>query len=177
MRRRTVLAAVAVLATGLLIASLAGAAGGKKNLKADALSGYQENPDISTVATGSFTATLNDKAQTITYKLRYTGLEGTVTQAHVHFAKRGVNGGITVWLCETAAALGPAGTPTCPADGTVSRTLTAADIVGPSGQGIEAMNYEELAAAMRAGNTYANVHSTKWPGGEIRAQINDRAKN
>ena len=27
---------------------------------------------------------------------------------------------------------------------------------------------------MRAGHTYANVHSTKWPGGEIRAQINDR---
>ena len=39
------------------------------------------------------------------------------------------------------------------------------------------MNYEELAAAMRNGSTYANVHSTKWPGGEIRAQINDRNKN
>jgi CHRD domain len=177
MRRRTVLGAVAVLAFGLLLASLAGATGGKKHLKADSLTGYQENPDISTIATGSFTATLDDKAQTITYVLRYSGLEGSVTQAHVHFGKRAVNGGITVWLCGTAAAPGPPGTPTCPADGTVSRTLTAADIIGPSGQGIEAMNYEELAAAMRAGHTYANVHSTMWPGGEIRAQINDRANN
>ena len=40
MRRRSVLLAIAVLAAGLLVASLAGAAGGKKNLKADALTGY-----------------------------------------------------------------------------------------------------------------------------------------
>ena len=30
-----------------------------------------------------------------------------------------------------------------------------------------------LVAALRAGTAYANVHSTKLPGGEIRAQIND----
>jgi hypothetical protein len=174
MRGRSALLAVAVLAVGLLVASLAGAAGDKKKLKADRLSGYQENPDISTGASGSFTATLDDSAQTITYKLTYSGLEGTVTQAHVHFGKRAINGGVAFFLCGTAAAPGPAGTPTCPADGTVTRTVTAADILGPTDQGIEAMNYEELAAAMRNGSTYANVHSTLWPGGEIRAQIKNR---
>ena len=61
-----------------------------------------------------------------------------------------------------------------PADGTVSRTATAADIIGPAGQGIEPGSFAELASALRAGAAYANVHSTKWPGGEIRAQINDR---
>jgi hypothetical protein len=177
MRRGSALLGVAVLAAGLLVVSLAGAAGGKKNLKADELSGYQENPDISTVATGSFKATLDDDAQTITYELSYSGLEGSVIQSHVHFGKRAVNGGVSFFLCGTAAAPGPAGTPTCPADGTVSRTVTAAEILGPTVQGIEEMNYEELAAAMRNGNTYANVHSTKWPGGEIRAQINDRDNN
>jgi CHRD domain len=177
MRRGSALLGVAVLAAGLLVVSLAGAAGGKKNLKADELSGYQENPDISTVATGSFKATLDDDAQTITYELSYSGLEGSVIQSHVHFGKRAVNGGVSFFLCGTAASPGPAGTPTCPADGTVSRTVTAAEILGPTVQGIEEMNYEELAAAMRNGNTYANVHSTKWPGGEIRAQINDRDNN
>jgi hypothetical protein len=177
MRRRYVLLAIAVLAAGLLVASLAGAAGGKKNLKADDLIGYQENPDISTVATGSFTATLDDDARTITYELSYSGLEGTVLQAHIHFGKRAVNGGVTVFLCGTAGSPGPAGTPVCPASGTVSRTVVAGDILAPGTQGIEAGNYEELAAAMRAGQTYANIHSTKWPGGEIRAQINDRAND
>jgi CHRD domain len=174
MRRHSVVLAVAVLAAGLLVASLAGAAAGRKNLKADELSGYQENPDISTVASGSFTATLDDDARTITYELSYSGLEGTVQQAHIHFGKRAVNGGVTLFLCGTAAFPGPPGTPTCPAEGTVSRTAVAADILAPGTQGIEAGNYEELAAALRAGHAYANVHSSKWPGGEIRAQINDR---
>jgi CHRD domain len=174
MRKRSVLIAAALVLGALLVASLAVASSGKKNLKAGDLVGYEENPDISTVATGSFKATLDDAAQTIEYELSYSGLEGDVIQAHIHFAKRGVNGGITLFLCGTASSPGPAGTPTCPQSGTVSRTATAADILAPGTQGIEAMNFAELAAAMRNGSTYANVHSTKWPGGEIRAQINDR---
>ena len=100
MRRRSVLLAIAVLAAGLLVASLAGAAGGKKVLKADDLTGYQENPDVSTVAMGSFTATIDDDAQTITYELSYSGIEGgTVSAAHIHFGKRAVNGGVSAFLC------------------------------------------------------------------------------
>jgi hypothetical protein len=44
-------------------------------------------------------------------------------------------------------------------------------VVGPSGQGIEPGEFDELVAAVRAGRTYANVHSTKYPAGEIRAQL------
>jgi hypothetical protein len=174
MRRRSVVLAVAAVAGALLVASLAVAAGGKKHLKAGDLIGYEENPDVSTAATGSFKVTIDDAAQTLAYELSYSGLEGSVTQAHIHFGKPAVTGGITLFLCGTAASPGPAGTPTCPADGTVSRTATAADIIGPTGQGIEPGSFAELAAALRAGATYANVHSTKWPGGEIRAQINER---
>ena len=173
MRRRSVVFVIAVLGGLLLVASLAVAEGGKVNLKADDLVGYQENPDISTVATGSFHVTIDDLAQTLTYELSYSGLEGTVLQAHIHFGKRAVNGGVSFFLCGTAASPGPAGTPTCPQSGTVTRTGGAADIIGPTGQGIEPGAFDELVAAMRAGHAYANVHSTKWPGGEIRAQIND----
>jgi hypothetical protein len=181
MRRRYLVLAAVVLGGVLLVASIAVAGGGKKNLKSDDLSGYQENPDVSTVATGEFRVELDDAARTLTYELEYSGLEGNVLQAHIHFGKRAVNGGVTVFLCGTATNPGPAGTPPCPTPGgTVSRTVPASQILAPSTgspavpQGIEAGNYEELAAALRAGHAYANVHSSKWPGGEIRAQINDK---
>jgi urease alpha subunit len=180
MRKRSLVLAALVLGGVLVVTSLAIAAGGKKNLKSGDLVGFEENPDISTAATGSFRVTLDDDARTLTYRLTYSGLEGTVVQAHIHFGKTAVNGGITVFLCGTGTGgtAGPAGTPTCPASGTVTRTVTAADILAPVAggvaQGIEAMNYEELAAAMRAGHTYANVHSSKWPTGEIRAQIDGK---
>ncbi len=175
MRRRSVALAIAVVGIGLLVASLAVASEGKQNLKADDLVGFQENPDISTVAQGSFHVTIDDAAQTLAYELSYSGLEGTVQQAHIHFGKRAVNGGVSVFLCSNIG--GPAGTPACPQEGTVSRTVGVADIIGPAGQGIEPGAFEELVAAMRAGHTYANLHSTKWPGGEIRAQINDENLN
>jgi hypothetical protein len=177
MRRRSVVFVIAVFGGLLLVASLAVAEGGKKSLKADDLVGYQENPDISTVATGSFHVTLDDTAQTLSYELSFSGLEGTVQQAHIHFGKRALNGGITVWLCGTATSPGPTGTPTCPQSGMVTRTVGVGDILAPGTQGIEAGNFAELVAALRAGHTYANVHSTKWPGGEIRAQINDENLN
>ena len=72
---------------------------------------------------------------------------------------------------------GPAGTPACPQEGTVSRTVGAADILGARDTGHRGGNFEELAAALRSGHAYANVHSSKWPGGEIRAQINDPNDN
>jgi hypothetical protein len=173
MRRRSLVVAVGLVLGALLVVSLAVAAGGKKNLKSDTLNGYEENPDLSTVASGSFRVTLDDDAQTMTYELSYSGLESDATQAHVHFGKRAVNGGVSFFLCSNLGT-GPAGTPACPLrEGTVSRTIAASDVVGPAGQGIPAGAFGEIAAAMRAGQTYANVHTTTFPGGEIRAQIND----
>jgi hypothetical protein len=174
MRRIGLFAALLAAVIVVLGVSSAIADSGKKNLKSGDLTGLEENPDVSTVAGGSFEVTLDDDARTLSYELSYAGLEGTVLQAHIHFGKRAINGGITLFLCGTATNPGPAGTPVCPQSGSVSRTVTAADILAPGTQGIEAGNYEELAAALRSGHAYANVHSTKWPGGEIRAQINDQ---
>ena len=63
---------------------------------------------VSTKASGKFEATIDDKNDTIHYTLRYDNLEGTVTQAHIHFGQRHTVGGIVVWLCQTAAAPAPA---------------------------------------------------------------------
>ena len=56
---------------------------------------------ISTAASGSFSAKISDSPKRIHYELRYRGLEGAVTQAHIHFGQNHTVGGIVVWLCET----------------------------------------------------------------------------
>ena len=70
------------------------------------LVGYQENPDISTAGKGTFRATINRRTQTISFKLSYSGLEGDVQQAHIHFGKRAVNGGRSIGAVAFALVLG-----------------------------------------------------------------------
>jgi CHRD domain len=172
-------AASLALLAALAIGSYAVAGDGKDNVQADAMTGYLEGAPggpVSSAATGSFEAQIDDSARTIHYVLSYSGLEGDVRQAHIHFGQRSVNGGISLWLCETAANPRPVGSPDvpdCPQSGTVEFTLTADHVVGPAGQGIAAGEFDEIVAAIRAGRAYANVHSSKFPSGEIRGQIND----
>jgi hypothetical protein len=169
------LGAAAVAA--LVVGSLAGAGAGEKNVKADPLSGYLEGATpgpISTLGNGSFEATIDDAAGEIHYTLSYADLEGSVLQSHIHFGHRDVNGGISPFLC-TNLGNGPVGTPLCPTSpATVSGTIDASDVTaGAAAQGIAAGQFDELVRAIRAGKTYVNVHSSIWPSGEIRGQIND----
>ena len=171
-------AAVAVVVVGLTGLSAAGAADGEGDGRssgfAERLSGYEEDPLVlSTTGTGEFQAKVDTSAQEITYTLSYAALEGNVTQAHIHLGGRAQSGGISVFLC-TNLGNGPAGTQACPAaPATVSGTIRPGDVIGPAGQGITAGQFDELVAAMRADSTYVNVHSSLYPGGEIRAQLDD----
>ena len=141
------------------------------------LSGYQETPTLSTGGNGTFHASINRARDEIRYTLTYSGpfdanpTGGTVTQAHIHLGAPAIAGGISAFLC-TNLGNGPAGTPPCPnPGGSVSGTITAAQVVGPAGQGISPGEFAELVRAVRAGATYANVHTTTFPAGEIRGQI------
>jgi hypothetical protein len=139
------------------------------------LKSYQEVPAVSSAAVGRFKATIDRVSGTLTYELSYSGLEGDVRQAHIHFGQHGVNGGIMVWLCQTANNPSPiATTPACPQSGSVGpTTISGADIVGPAGQGITVNEFAEMLAAIRAGAAYVNVHSARFAGGEIRGQLRD----
>jgi hypothetical protein len=141
------------------------------------LSGDQEVPVVATVATGEFRGFINRDEESIDYELTYSGLQGsTTTQAHIHVAQPGVNGGIVIWFCQSASNPGPAGTPDCTnGSGTFTGTITAASIVaiggGNVGQQIGAQELAKVIAAIRAGNTYVNVHTDLSTGGEIRGQV------
>jgi hypothetical protein len=137
------------------------------------LSGKEEVPFNVTDATAELKARINDAGTEIAWELSYEGIQSGVTQAHIHIGQKLVNGGVSVFFCGTPASPGPAGTQTCPANaGTLTGTFTAASVVGPNAQGVAPGDFEGLLRAIRTGNTYANIHSVRSPGGEIRAQIN-----
>lgn len=142
------------------------------------LVGYNEVPSVSTTGSGNFTARISNDESRIDWELSYSDLEGTIQQSHIHIGNKGVNGGISVFLC-TNLGNGPAGIQPCPAPpATISGTILAADVspnipatLAARNQGLNTGEMDELIKAIRAGATYVNVHSTTWPGGEIRSQI------
>lgn len=136
------------------------------------LRGYQEVPTLSTSGHALFEARINRDGTEVDWQLSYENTESAVTQAHIHFGARSLNGPVVVFLC-TNGGNGPAGTQLCPpAPATVVGTFSAADVLGnAAGQGLEAGNLEEFIAAIRAGATYANVHTSGRPAGEVRGQI------
>jgi len=173
----------AVLALSLML-SFGGTAStdndkGKNGRIRAKLVGLQEVPAVSSKGSGEFLAEISNDDSKIDYTLTWKDLEGaTVQQAHIHFGQHyAANGGIAVFFCSNLPSP-PASTPTCPgpASGELKGVITAANVIGPAGQGIAAGEFAELLRAIRTGNSYVNVHTDKHPGGEIRAQLNGRGK-
>lgn len=173
-RRFLLLGTVAVLGLGVASYAVAGALDGPGHVPQSKrfhseMNGFQEVPSVSTMGFGELDAWLvNDT--TLHYVFRYAGLEGGASLfAHIHVGQRSVNGGVSAFLC------GGGNKPPCPpVAGEIEGDITPADVVGPNGQGVEAGSFAELLRMMRAGHSYSNIHTTRWPGGEIRGQINDR---
>jgi hypothetical protein len=172
-RAKLLVAVVAVLGVGGVTAAVASGDSEQRNFAVN-LIGYEEVPAVSTAGGGTFHAAISRSADEIQYELTYGSLQGNTLQAHIHFGQKSVNGGISVFLCSNLGN-GPAGTQPCPQSGTVTGTIRPADVTaGAAAQGIAAGEFAELVKALRAGVAYANVHSSVWPGGEIRGQLGDR---
>ena len=116
------------------------------------LKGFEEVPSVSTVATGEFEARIANNEGSVEWELSYSGLQGTVTQAHIHLAQKTASGGISVWLCQTATNPAPAAvaaqTPMCGAPGTdgpeATAVISAEDVIGPTGQAGPAAAFADL---------------------------------
>jgi hypothetical protein len=145
-------------------------ANGRRHMRAD-LEGFQEVPAISTAADGEFEAVLSHDGEEIEYELSYEDLEGAVAQSHLHLGQHSVNGGISIFLC-TNLGNGPPGTQLCPpSPATISGTLSDADVLGPTVQGIQPGEWDEVRLAIEEDVVYVNVHTDLFPAGEIRGQV------
>ncbi len=175
MRRRLLITALSAIGASLALTAAVPAAA--ETVKVH-LRGFEEVPSVSTGASGELRLKINDKKGVIEYDLDYENLQGAISQAHIHFAQKGVNGGIVIWLCQTAGTQAPdavaALTPFCPdpTSGSVKGTITAANVIATTApQQIAAGELDEVIAAIRAGVAYGNVHTSISPGGELRGQL------
>jgi CHRD domain-containing protein len=130
-----------------------------------------ETGAILTGGTGTAEVELDKAAQTATYTLTFSGaFSSAVTQSHIHFGKTHVPGGVMVFFCSNLGN-GPAGTPLCPASGTVTGTWTAASVVAVPGQNVPAGDFDALVEALDSNSAYANIHTATFKAGEIRGNL------
>jgi hypothetical protein len=129
------------------------------------LSGAEEVPPINTAGTANFEMTIQQGV--ITFELTFSDLSSPLAVAHLHFGQRNVAGGVMIFLC------GGGGQPACPAttEGTITGTITAANVTGPAAQGIAAGDLDSALGAVRDGLSYANMHTANFGSGEIRGQV------
>src|SRR3954447_22108174 len=174
--KAAVVAAVADGAAGFTAAATV-AGDHKRDFRTEMIS-YEEVRAVTTQGNGQVDVEVARDGQSLRFVEHYRALESPVTQSHIHFGQKDVNGGIVIFFCSNLGN-GPAGTPPCPQPepgkmATVTGTRTAADMFGgATAQGIAPGapgapgEFEELVRALRAGVAYANVHTTARPGGEI----------
>jgi hypothetical protein len=111
------------------------------------LAGSNMVPPVATPAMGSADAVLDTQTRLLRWKVTFSGLSGPVTMAHFHGpAAVGANAGVALGF---AAPLGS------PYEGRATLTV-------------------QQAGDLMAGRWYVNVHTAKFPGGEIRGQMIER---
>lgn len=157
MRKVTLLTLAVVIALAVTVGT---AAAQPQNFRAR-LSGGEEVPPVATNARGQTQFQLDSSGTMSDFRLIVANIQN-VFAAHIHCAPQGSNGPVGVTLFST-----PPPNPG-PVNGVLAQgTITAPDV----GNGCGWASLAAVVTAMQSGNTYVNVHTPGFPGGEIRGQI------
>jgi uncharacterized protein (TIGR03118 family) len=134
-----------------------------RNTLGAVLTGANERPaPSSSVGTGSFTAFLNQAMDTLTVTVSFRGLSSATLAggAHIHIGGPDDAGPIVLPLTDFPGGL---------SSGQFTTTLTADNFIPRPEIGIN--TFVDAVHAILSGNAYFNIHTTRFPGGEIRGQI------
>jgi hypothetical protein len=99
--------------------------------------------DHATASHGKGTFTGDITGRKLKFTLKFSGLTGPAAAAHIHMGAKGVSGPVVVPLC------GPCKSP-------LSKTVSLS---------------ASVISAIKKGKAYVNVHTAKYPAGEIRGQL------
>jgi hypothetical protein len=140
----------------------------RRKFRAD-MRGSNESPLTLSGGHGTLQLTVADDEMSVHFLLTWEGLDPTVPVmvSHIHIGQPNVNGAVTVFFC------GGGGRPDCDqgGSGTAEGDFTADDVMGITAQQLKVNDLAAVLQAIRAGQTYANLHTMTSPGGEIRGQI------
>ncbi len=125
------------------------------------LSGKNEVPARDTKAVGEAIVTISKDGSSVHYKVIVANIENVVA-SHFHMAPANANGGVVKGIFQN---------PNPQPSGRMNGILAEGDITAADLTGALAGNLAGFIEAIRSGNIYVNVHTTAYPGGEIRGQL------
>ena len=153
---RTMLSACA-LALAILLPAMASAQ--TVNMTAT-LTGGEENPAVLTGAVGTANVAVDSGNREIQVDLRLFNIPTGTTAGHIHAGPRGVNGPVVIDFPIPQGRTG---------DLTLSFRVGEAQFRARPEVGIQTM--DDIIQSIVGGGAYVNIHTTAFPGGEIRGQL------
>jgi hypothetical protein len=147
---------IAALVLAVIVAiPVTGAIGQQQSRFHATLNSASEVPRTNSPATGRAALAIARNGRSIAYRLQATGLTGPPMAAHIHLGRPGQAGGVMITLSGQQFAL--------PLQG----RATAAQFTATG----NVKTFRQALKAIRAGRTYVNIHTARYPAGEIRGQV------
>jgi CHRD domain len=144
--RMLLIAATTAAALALALSASAPTSAAGISFKAD-MTGAQETPPTTSKGKGAVTASYDAASKTLTWTITYSGLTGPATAAHFH----------------GPAKAGAKAAPVVPISGDLKSPIKG-----------KATLTDQQAKDLQAGMWYFNVHTAKFPDGEIRGQLTSK---
>jgi hypothetical protein len=130
------------------------------------LTGGAEVPAVTSNGSGTFTGTLDPATKIMSYTVTFTGLGTTSILSHIHGPGTPAQAVGVIFNFQTAPTATVPFTP-----GATSGSYSGTVLLTSANQITTTVNGDSLLKLIDGGLSYVNVHSTQFPGGEIRGQI------